>query len=142
MSKGTRFGCLLFIIGFPINLIFEYLHMPLFEVHVLNGYIDSRSLLSICSALWNILWTFLIFILMKNIFGPNWTTNWNFQKVLVVVLSGAVLVSIGERIALLTDMWSYSALMPIIPILSIGLTPFLVISIVPVLSMYLASRFP
>ena len=141
MRQNTKLYVLILAIGLPVNFVCEYLHMPLFQVTFLRGYIDSHLSLSALSASLNMVWTYLIYALMRNSFGKTWTADWNLQKVMAVVGSGMVLVCIGERTALSIGLWSYSVTMPVIPILGVGLTPFLIISTMPLVTMYLASRF-
>ncbi|MFA7209053.1 MAG: hypothetical protein WC120_02085 [Parcubacteria group bacterium] len=56
-----------------------------------------------------------------------------------VVLVGALVGITVEKYALASGRWQYGELMPVIPILRVGLTPILQMALIPLLAMYLNS---
>jgi hypothetical protein len=58
----------------------------------------------------------------------------------VCLLSGAVIAVVVELAAVKVGRWQYSDLMPMVPLLEVGLYPFLQLLILPWLSIRLATR--
>jgi hypothetical protein len=58
----------------------------------------------------------------------------------ILVLSGAAIAVAIEIHALATDRWAYSDLMPLVPVVEVGLSPFVQLLVLPLLSMKLAIR--
>jgi hypothetical protein len=55
-------------------------------------------------------------------------------------MMAGVVSFIAEWVAVELDFWSYNEKMPIVPLLEVGLSPFLAIVINPTLSFFLASK--
>ena len=136
----VRMSMLLFLIGFPLSFVLEYFQMPLFRVVFVNGFINSRISLSILSTLLDVISVFAIYFLMVSLFGKAWAMQWSIPKAIIIMICGMVLVVAGERSALALGIWNYSNTMPVIPVLGIGITPFLIIALVPLVTMYTASK--
>ena len=62
------------------------------------------------------------------------------SRLVLLGLLGAVTAVAVERIALATGRWTYNPLMPIVPLLQVGLWPVLQMTLLPVLSVWLSER--
>ena len=62
------------------------------------------------------------------------------SRLVLLGLLGAVTAVAVERIALATGRWTYNALMPIVPLVQVGLWPVLQMTLLPVLSVWLSER--
>ncbi|HLG54253.1 MAG TPA: hypothetical protein VI485_02915 [Vicinamibacterales bacterium] len=60
---------------------------------------------------------------------------------IISATAGAVSAVIVERVAVETGRWTYNDLMPILPVVNVGLWPILQMSLLPPLAFYSATRF-
>ena len=114
MSKKLT---LVFILSFVLNLVWEFLSSALYSNHQ-GGKITSLILFEATA-------TDAGMILMLVFIAPVF----KFNKSLFVVLGGLVLSIIIEIWALRTGSWAYNSLMPIVPIINIGLAPAVQLSV-------------
>lgn len=70
-----------------------------------------------------------------------WFFKLNKKKIMSIVIWGAAMAIAIEKAALLSSRWNYNDLMPIIPILNVGLTPVLQMIILSVLSFWINGKF-
>lgn len=137
MAKPFRAIILLCLVGFPFNFIWEYLQIPLFHSSVPL----SRLELSIFSTVLDLAVILLIYFLIAKIYKDNlWFTSWNFLKATGVVVCGIVIAISGEKIALVTGLWSYTKTMPTIPIIHISVPAILELAIMPLVTFYICSK--
>ncbi|HBB65511.1 MAG TPA: hypothetical protein DCZ84_02675 [Candidatus Vogelbacteria bacterium] len=121
---------LIFILSFFLNLIWENLHSYFYIVYM-GGEITETILLraSIADAIIIILLT-LPFVLVASLRKRSW-----------LIIPIGVLISICiELYALNTGRWAYNEYMPIIPILSVGLTPTIQLGLLGYLSYFVFSK--
>ena len=57
-------------------------------------------------------------------------------------LVGAVIAVVAEKVAAAYGQWSYTEAMPIVPVLDVGLLPFLQLALLIPLTLWGAARFP
>lgn len=70
----------------------------------------------------------------------HWYRPLGPRNAVVLLLSGAV-IAVGIEIhALSTGRWAYSGLMPIVPVVGVGASPFVQLLVLPWVSMALAGR--
>ena len=82
------------------------------------------------------IWVIGFLILRKT----AWAEYLNVRSILILLLSGS-LIAIGiELLALKTDRWRYSDIMPLVPLVNVGLIPLLQLLFLPWISIRLASR--
>lgn len=114
----------IFIISFILNLIWENLHVFLYDNYK-NGIITEFILLraTLADAIMITIIT-LPFILFPSIRKLDW----------IIILIGFILAICIEWWALGTGRWAYNAYMPIIPLLSVGLTPAIQLGLLGYLS--------
>ena len=120
MLQPTNFAknlILVFILAFSLNLIWEFFHSVLYT-HYQGATITSLILTraAIVDA-----------IIISLLFLIAWKLKVNTS--LVVILGGLLVAIALETWALQTGRWAYSASMPIIPLLTTGLTPTIQLAI-------------
>lgn len=62
------------------------------------------------------------------------------SRLVLLGVLGAVTAVAVERIALATGRWTYNSLMPIVPLVQMGLWPVLQMTLLPALSVWLSER--
>lgn len=62
------------------------------------------------------------------------------SRLVLLGVLGAVTAVAVERIALATGRWTYNSLMPIVPLVRVGLWPMLQMTLLPVLTVWLSER--
>ena len=144
-SQRVLFVALLFLVSFILNVIWEYLHYPLYICTW------ERVSCSLVAGLYDALIILGIYVGGLLLFrAPFWfaparlnrsNRRWSRRSFLVYsylfILSFTIAYGIELR-ALLTDRWTYAATMPIIPILNVGLSPIVQLLVLVPLSLYLA----
>lgn len=139
LGARLKFLGRLFLWAVAMNYIWEMLQMPFYEAMKFS---DPKSWL-ICfraslgdGVIVLTIWAIGFAVLRKT----TWAENLNVRSILILLLSGS-LIAIGiEFLALETGRWLYSELMPMVPIVNVGLIPFLQLLILPWVSIRLASR--
>jgi hypothetical protein len=70
----------------------------------------------------------------------RWVIYLNKSKIFYIVLTGFVVGVTIEKVCLEADRWSYSKAMPVIPMIKVGLSPILQMTILPLATFALAKR--
>lgn len=104
---------LIFLLAFIFNLLWENIHSYLY-VHYQGEAITQ--LILIRAALFD---AFFITVLS----WPFIYLKYFNQRLWYAIIIGVIFAIILERFALYTNRWSYTELMPVIPIIKTGLTP-------------------
>lgn len=129
MKKNLLILFWLVIITFVLNLLWENLQMPLY-----TGYISHViwGISCVQASLGDILIVLAMFIPVA-IFRNKFDWFKNYTKIdLIIFLGIGLLIAIGfEKFALATNRWQYSSLMPIIPLVNVGLSPILQMLFLP-----------
>lgn len=68
----------------------------------------------------------------------RWAMNGGWKHYLVFVLLGAAAATLIEWLAITFDFWRYHGQMPIVPILGVGLYPFLQLTLLAPAALWLA----
>ncbi|SDD90124.1 hypothetical protein SAMN05421636_102270 [Pricia antarctica] len=124
------------IAAFVVNLIWEVAQGPLYEGFEYDvKHISFCALASVADMLMVLLLFFSLGLLYNNIF---WIRNLNLKRTLV-------LVGIGTLGAILAEMWHtsrgdwiYAEIMPLLPLVDVGITPVLQFALLPWLVFYFA----
>jgi len=114
----------LFVIAFILNAIWENLHAFLYD-NYMGGEITELVLLraTLADAI------MITVITLPFVLFPSWRRqNW------IIIFVGLVPAIGIEWYALLTGRWAYNVYMPIIPFLSVGLTPAIQLGLLGFLS--------
>ena len=126
------------VTAFVLHLAWEMLHLPLY-----SDYEELRTLLPLplWAALGDVLYT-LLAIGLVSLFkksGLRWIAQARVSDFIGLAVLG-FLIAIGvEYKALALDRWEYSAAMPIVPLLRVGLSPIVQMTVLLPLSVYFAS---
>ena len=114
----------IFAISFVLNIVWENLHSYLYDNYMggkITEFILLRASLADALAITILLIPFLYISFFRK-------RNW------LVILGGIIISILIEWHGLGTGRWSYNDYMPIIPILSVGLTPTIQLGILGYLS--------
>jgi len=134
-----RFSITIIIIAFLLNFAWEMLQMPLYEGMKFN--LQSPvfcGLASIMDVLMVLLLFYFFALIYRKLFWFQKNTTERIATLVLVSGIGAVLL---ESLNISFGSWNYSRLMPIIPVVKVGLTPVLQFMILPILTYYLSFYF-
>jgi hypothetical protein len=127
------------VITFISNFFWEISQAFLYAPHFIG--IGGLIKVHIRASLGDLLIVFLILlfdtIVFKRIFSKR---NFVMKRYAVMALLGFVLAVIIEKYALTTGRWSYNSLMPIIPLINVGLTPVLQMILLPSLVIFFSEK--
>ena len=128
----------IFAVAFLLNLIWENAQAPLYQ-----GYVSFWQHFWIClpASLWDAGYITLVYAaiaLLKK--DWNWFSKDRRFNVPLVAALGLLTASVVELDALLKNKWAYSAAMPLVPIIHVGLTPFLQLAITSLLAYTIVER--
>lgn len=120
---------LTFVVAFALNLVWEHLHVTLYDCSA-GCNVNTLSFLPlpilVRASLFDAFFITALYIFIATFHRSLiWVRTWNpFDIILVagIAMTSAALI---ERSALATHKWTYSPLMPLVPILTVGLSPFL-----------------
>lgn len=120
----------LFFISAAVNFVWEMAQMPLYE----NMPFDSLMSWWLCfrASLGDGIIVAFIWAIGAVLFREQrWFEVLTPLRAAILLTTGA-LIAVGiEYVALLRGRWSYSALMPLVPLLDVGLSPFLQLLVLP-----------
>jgi len=105
---------LVFILAFGFNLIWEELHKFLY-IHYQGKEISQLVLIKAAFVDGVIILGLILLIHLINLSKKPW----------LIVIFGIIISVLIEKWALVTGRWEYNNLMPIIPVLKVGLTPII-----------------
>lgn len=122
MSKSSK----IFFTGLLLNLVWEFSHYSLYIADKID-FFGSQYLLLVLASLAD-----AVFVLIAlSIFPKN---------KLGLIISGLSIATLVELVALNLGMWQYKANMPIVPLLGVGLSPFVQLAITAFLTSLIVSR--
>lgn len=136
--KFVSIALLIFLVGFSTNLVWEMTQMPLYI-----GPLGFWQHIRICT-----LATFgdvgILFILYGIVAGIRRDTFWlegSLKTNLPLLVLFGVLIAITVEVAALhTNRWQYTASMPLIPILKVGLVPVLQMVLLPPITFWVTNK--
>jgi uncharacterized protein YacL len=80
-----------------------------------------------------------IFVIGRVLFGVwIWIRRMTIKKIAYLVLAGTAVSTVGEITSLHYERWAYSPLMPLIPVIEVGLVPVVQMIVLPYLCYRLA----
>lgn len=116
----------IFAVAFLLNFIWENLHATLYANYTFAYYFP----LCLRATFWDAGYITLVYAaiaFLKN--DWHWFSKDRRFTIPLVVALGLLTASVVELDALLKHKWAYSSAMPLVPIIHIGLTPFLQLAI-------------
>lgn len=128
MKQALSRLSVVFVVAFTLNFIWEHLHAMLY-VHYRGGPITDAILMH--ATFFDA--TFTTFVALPLVFFPKFRRWLSLGPILASVY--AVFL---EQFALMTDRWEYTEAMPIIPILSVGLSPAVQLGLIAYVAFRLA----
>lgn len=121
------------VFTFGLNFVWEVAQSFLYAPHYdgITGLIKVHLLASIIDVL--MVAGIVLFgeFISNRIFSGK---NKNIKSLFVIILTGFLFSVLVEKLALTNAMWKYNLRMPILPWLSVGLTPVLQMVIIPSLA--------
>lgn len=83
----------------------------------------------------------IIFMINRLIFGNKFFNDrYNTKRLVSLIITGLIIAVLVEKYSLTTGRWGYNSMMPIAPLLNVGLTPILQMMLVPSLCYIFYSR--
>ena len=123
-------------IALLMNLIWELVQMPLYKDALYDvQHIAFCALASIADALMVLLLYLAVALIFRN---PLWIRHLKWQQIGIVILIGGIGAVLAEMRHLSLGSWAYADSMPIIPIVSVGISPFVQFMVLPLLIYFLS----
>ncbi len=134
----NRFVLTITVLAFLLNFAWELAQMPLYDrASFTINHVAFCSLGSVADALMVLLLYFGLAFIFKN---PLWINPLKWQRIVIVVLTGGIGAALSEMRHLALGNWAYSDLMPLIPVLNVGVSPVLQFMILPVVTYILSFK--
>ena len=130
----TQLG-ILAVVSLTLHGAWEYLHVSLYAGYEHITDMPIALYATIGDVAYTLGVTFVIFLFRKNIFTAPTRSD-----LFLLAVAGFLIALFVEYKALMLGRWVYLDAMPIIPILNVGLTPVLQMTILLLLSVFLTSR--
>jgi hypothetical protein len=131
----------LFAVSVAINFVWEMAQMPLYE----DMPFDALSSWWLCfrASIGDGVIVLTIWAIGAAVYNQSdWFRPLHLGNITVLLMSGAA-IAVGIEIhAIGTGRWAYSALMPILPVANVGLSPLVQLLLLPFISMKLAVKKP
>ncbi len=125
-TSKLPFYVALLAVGFAVNLIWELSQMQFYAEKPGSSFADGVLYCSLASVI-DAVSILMIYSIAKGFFNPK-----SFRFYFLASAIGALLSIIFESFAFYFRIWSYRQTMPIVPLLEIGLLPFVqLIALVP-----------
>ena len=123
--------------------MWEFLHLPLYTIWQEAPLTENAFAAIHCTA-GDLIIAVCALLLSLSFFGNHDWPNFQFSRVLVfTVIFGVSYTIYSEWINIeVRQTWAYSELMPVIPILNLGLSPFLQWIVLPIAGLYWAAKIP
>lgn len=119
------------VLAFLLNFAWELAQMPLYDnTSFAINHVAFCSLGSVADVLMVLLLYFGFAFIFIN---PLWVHPLKWQRIIMVVVTGGIGAVLSEMRHLSLGNWAYSDLMPLIPILNVGISPVLQFMILPIL---------
>lgn len=126
---------LLIVVSFLLNLLWENAHGVLYVTDM--KWMENSAYLP-CS-LGDVLLVLICYTAISFFLNDwNWGIEANAMQLIYLLLFSSLVAVVAEKIAIDMAWWQYKQEMPRIPFLKIGLSPWLQITITPVISVLFA----
>lgn len=127
----NRFILTITVLAFSLNFAWELMQLPLYKNSSYSIYhIAFCALASLADAIMVLLLYFGFAFVFRN---PFWTQHLKWQRSVIVILTGGAGAALSEIRHLSLGSWAYSDLMPVIPIVHVGISPVSQFMILPLL---------
>lgn len=130
----------LFVSAFGLNWVWEMLQMPAYAKTIGNSW-QTKTLVCTAASVIDAVITLGVYGLGARLTGRmEWAMRESRKVYLSFALAGAVCAVLIEKVALAFDFWSYSERIPVLPALGTGLLPFLQLTLLLPLALWIAQR--
>ena len=133
-----RTCALLALVSFALHFVWEFSHVRLYTGY---SHWSGNAPVYVLATFGDVLYTLGAFALVCAIKKTyDWVRDATASDYLVLVSLGFLIALFVEYKGLALDRWQYLPQMPIIPVLKVGLSPILEMSLLLPLSVFLAAR--
>lgn len=130
-----------YAIAMCINYVWEMAQMPLYQDMRFDKLRSYWLCLQASFGDANI--TIALFVMGLLLFRNwYWPAKLNIPKLAYITISGGGIAILIELLALKNGRWTYTSLMPLLPLVGVGLIPFLQLITLPYISYLLSLRTP
>ena len=137
----TRFFICLALISFSLHAVWEMAQMPAYKEMVGRPVLQT-AVRCTPATLGDVVITFWIYAIGALAARDlSWGVQPGWNVYLVAALLGAMHAVWIEKAAIASGRWSYTETMPTIPLLGVGLWPFLQLVLLTPLTLWLSSRY-
>lgn len=134
----NRYIFIVAILSFLLNFTWELLQLPLYKNSVYDiDHIAFCALATLADVIMVLLLYFGLALIFKN---PFWIQQLNWQRITLVIFVGGTGAMLSEMRHLKLASWAYAAVMPLLPVVKVGVAPVLQFMLLPLLS-YLLSTY-
>lgn len=133
-KQNIKFYLILFLTGFFINLVWEISQMQFFAGKPGDTFLEGLYYCSHASVIDGVT-VISIFFIASIILNSD-----NILFYLLTAFLGALAAIIFENVAFHLKLWSYKESMPIVPLLDVGILPFVQLILLVPLSIFLANK--
>lgn len=134
ITNKIGFTAKLFVFAWGLNFLWELAQKPLYVVGTFPPFPWGWIRATTWDAGYIVILYFILAILHSDFY---WLRRKNIWDLFFIVMVGFVTATIVEQQALSMGKWFYTSAMPIVPILKIGLTPFIQLPIMAFLVYWL-----
>ena len=134
LQLGIIFGMAL-----AINYVWEMAQMPFYEEMLFSD--PQAWLVCFRAGLGDALFTIAVYFGGRLLFRRwDWPQRLTLSKVIYLFFAGIVAAIVTEIAALEAGRWAYTHLMPLLPVVGVGLVPMVQLAVLPWVSYKLALR--
>lgn len=139
VSRGARIVALYFLLSFVLHFVWEHVQMPLYDLPEM-GFWEGIGVCLFATATGDVLFLLTIYSAVAIVHRDwNWMTSAETFRhpatwVLPVLIGGLLAVSFELWAVYTVHRWKYGA-MPLLPVVRVGLTPVLQMTILPVVAL-------
>lgn len=124
-------------VAFALNWAWEATHAVAFVESTGSFFFRLRHCLPMAAT--DAVWTLVLWALVGGLSASGRPTA---ARLAALGIMGALSAVVVERVALAEHRWTYNSLMPVLPVIAVGLWPVLQMSALPVVSVWLSRRLP
>ena len=126
-----------FIISFLLNFVWEMWQMPFFIFDAQDSYL-RMNIMCTQASIGDGMITIIAYLITSKVFdNSKWYHEWKTKYIIIYLCVGVLLTVVLELYnTMILGRWSYAGIMPLLPIIKIGLVPILQWLIVPILVVY------
>lgn len=141
MKPSIYFLAKIFVLAFVFNFVWEHAHGFLYGVDHGAMNFSLYMWFFFLATLFDAGFTVVIYLAMAVLKNEYfWLKRANIIDYLLVAVLGLGMATLVELRALDAGRWSYNELMPIVPVLEVGLTPLVQLAVLSVISFYILRK--